>query len=304
MGKPSVYVVVVTFNGESWLDQCLGSLINSDITLNIMVIDNNSGDGTSEKVREEYPEVTLVKLAENIGFGRANNIGIQNAIEMNAEFIFLLNQDAWVQKDTISELIKVSVSNPEYGIISPVHLNGNSTALDYNFSLQASPINCEHFFSDIFIGVRRDIYKAKFVNAAAWLITNECVRRVGFFEPLFFLYGEDDNYVQRASYHGFQIGITPNGIICHDRADRKGKKSLVGLKTENLTKSLMILLDITKPFTFCLLSFFLFNLKLLVKIVIKLDFSEVRNNLNQFFFVMKKYPDIQESRKRNKSNRN
>ena len=214
-----------------------------------------------------------------------------------------MNQDAWVEKNTISELIKVSKDNPEYGIISPVHLNGNSTALDYNFSLQASPINCKHFFSDIFIDSRKDIYRAKFVNAAAWLITNECVTRVGYFEPLFFLYGEDDNYVQRITYHGFQIGITPNCIICHDRAIRKGKKNSTGLKAENLTISLIFLLDITRPFVYCLLSFLSFNFKLLVKNIFTLDFLEIMTTINRFFLVIKKYSQIQQSRKRNKSNR-
>ena len=301
MDNPSVHVVIVTFNGERWLDKCLGSLINSNIILNIIVVDNNSNDHTTDIIKKKYPTVNLVELYENIGFGRANNIGIKNAIEMNAEFIFLLNQDAWVKKNTISELVKVSKGNPEFGIISPVHLNGNSSALDYNFSFQASPENCKQFFSDIFIDNRKDIYRAKFVNASAWLITNKCFTRVGYFEPLFFLYGEDDNYVQRITYHGFQLGITPNCVVCHDRAIRKGKKNSEGLRVENLTISLILLLDITRPFAYCLLSFLSFNCKLLVKNIFKLDFLEIINTINRFFLVVKKYSQIRQSRKRNKS---
>ena len=186
MKQDLVYVIVVTYNAEKWVDYCIGSLVNSESDLHIIVVDNNSFDTTKAQIREKYPQVILLELMENRGFGRANNIGIKYALNMNADYIFLLNQDACINKFTLEEVVKVASTNPEYGIISPVHLNGDASALDYNFSLQVSPRNCENFYSDIFVGIRRDIYRAKFVNAAAWLVTRKCIDQVGYFDPPFF----------------------------------------------------------------------------------------------------------------------
>ncbi len=301
MNDVSVYVIVVTFNGERWVEQCIGSLAALGEEVKVIVVDNKSADGSVQAIRQLFPKVTLIALEENVGFGKANNIGIQKAMENNADFVFLLNQDAWVFPDTISELVKISHRYPEYGIVSPVHLNGSSSALDYNFSRQASPDKCKGFYSDLYVKTLQDIYKADFVNAAAWLLTSKCLKTVGLFEPLFFLYGEDDNYVQRASFHKLPIGITPKAIICHDRAIREGHKNQTGIRTENLTISLILLLDITRTFSSCVLSFFTFNLKQGLKSIVSLDFYGFLSTVRRVTFFFGKFNKIKDSRKVNKS---
>ena len=72
-------------------------------------------------------------MQKNLGFGRANNIGLKWALENDANFVFLNNQDAWVKPETIGGVISVSQSNPEYGILSPVHLNEAGDRLDHEF---------------------------------------------------------------------------------------------------------------------------------------------------------------------------
>src|SRR5690606_31512456 len=63
-----------------------------------------------------------------------------------------------------------------------------------------------------------------FVNAAGWLLSRNILENIGGFDPIFFHYGEDDNYCQRAQYHGFKIGIVPNAFLLHDREDRTPQK--------------------------------------------------------------------------------
>lgn len=141
---------------------------------------------------------------------------------MGGEYFFLLNQDAYIQADTISKLVEISKENPEYGIVSPMHFNGAGSALDYNFSLYVAPAYCENLFSDYVLNqVKNKIYESGFICAAAWLITKECLRRVGGFNPSFFHYGEDDNYVDRLHYKDLKIGVYPFASIFHDRENRK-----------------------------------------------------------------------------------
>ena len=100
-----VLAIVVTFNGMKWLERCLGSLRDSCPRPDVLVVDNGSTDGTREWVRENCPEVEMVLRDDNPGFGAANNIGLRLALERGYDYVYLLNQDAWVAKDTMRLLI-------------------------------------------------------------------------------------------------------------------------------------------------------------------------------------------------------
>jgi GT2 family glycosyltransferase len=215
-----IYSIVVTYNGSKWLDKCLGSLINSTISTTILVLDNKSTDGTPDKIRTKFPSVEVVETGHNLGFGKANNIGLTRALSEKADYVFLLNQDAWVEADTIEKLI--SAQSPEYAILSPVHLNGTGDALDSKFAYYLSNSLTPAIISDIYSNRVKDIYEVRYVNAAAWLLSMKCIEIVGGFDPSFFMYGEDDNYVLRVKYHGFKIGICPSAKIYHDRQFRDG----------------------------------------------------------------------------------
>ncbi len=130
MGITKVFVIVVTYNGKQWYDRCLGSLRQSEIPVQTVVIDNASNDGTVEYIRENYPEIHLIASNTNLGFGQGNNKGMRYALENDADYVFLLNQDAWIEPDTISKLLFVHKENPQYGILSPMHVNADKTSIE------------------------------------------------------------------------------------------------------------------------------------------------------------------------------
>lgn len=239
-----IYVIVVTFNGIKWVDACFGSLRNSGYPVKVVAIDNGSTDGSQQAIRSKFPEVEFIQSPSNIGFGKANNVGIRYAIEANADFVFLLNQDAWIEPTTIETLINVSGANANYGILSPIHLQANREHLDRQFSTYISPARCPGFVDDIVMKRSREVYSCQFVNAAAWLMTRKCLLSVGLFEPMFQLYGEDDNYLQRLKYHRHDIGIVPAASIVHDRSDRQGKKNKLGQILEIQTYILIRMLNV------------------------------------------------------------
>lgn len=208
-----LFVVIVTYNGKKWIHDCLSSIQNHSV----IVVDNCSEDGTKKLIKSAYPEVTLLEQKENLGFGIANNIGISYALQNNADYVFLLNQDAMVEPQTLSSLLKISWENPEYGILSPVHLNFQGNGLEKVFGYYIGKERSDHLLSDILLNKPiRDVYSYRMINAAAWLIPRQTLETVGGFHPMFFLYGEDDNYCQRVLYHGLKIGVCPNTFIRHD----------------------------------------------------------------------------------------
>lgn len=227
--KPSVYVVVVTYQPKHWLTLCFESLKSSVFPVQIIAVDNNSSDDTCKRINTEFPEVTLIQNSVNFGFAKANNQGISKALDLGADYIFLLNQDARVEPNTIGELVKLHLSNGDFGIMSPIHLNGDGSLLDYGFYNYISRLNDEGrlLYSDLLLKrALKLVYEVEFVNAAAWLISKKCITDVGVFDDeLFAHYGEDDNYLNRVRFFGFRVGVCPNARIYHDREDREGKKA-------------------------------------------------------------------------------
>lgn len=219
----NIYAIVVTYNGIEWIERCLNSLINSTLLPKIIVIDNGSTDATITFIKENYKTVNLIESKINLGFGQANSIGLKLAMKNHCDYAFLLNQDAWLENEhTLLSLVNAFETKPNFGILSPLHLNGQGTALDLYFAdyLQQSEMGNITPAQILNQNKPNSIINTTFVNAAAWLISATCIKKIGGFDPIFFHYGEDRNYTQRTLYYGFKIGVCPQAIILHDREQR------------------------------------------------------------------------------------
>lgn len=222
----------MTYNGSKWIEKCINSLLRSIYPINILVVDNCSTDDSVELLKQ-FSEIHLIQSKENLGFGRANNIGIDYALNNKADYVFLLNQDTWVFDDTISNLVVMAQNNPSFGIVSPMHFSGDEKTLDKGF--------VTYYNRNIEENAGKNIAIVPFVNAAAWLVSSACLQKVGGFESLFGHYGEDRNYCDRVLYHQFQIVIAKNAKICHDRKiSRSFKKDLIQSKYKMLSQVLDI----------------------------------------------------------------
>lgn len=217
----TIHLVIVTYNGMKWLDKCLASIPKGMTTI---VVDNASTDGTCAFIENNYPDVLLLKQSENLGFGGGNNLGIKKAIALQTQAVFLLNQDAYLNQESIDHLINAHQAHPEYGVLSPVHFNGTHTLLDRKFANYMHYDRNKYFVTDAYLGRLKEIYEVPFVNAAAWFIPLSTLEKIGGFDPIFTHYGEDDNYLQRLRYHGLKVGVVSSSTICHDREDRPDTK--------------------------------------------------------------------------------
>lgn len=205
--QKKVVVILVTYNGSEWLQKCLQSLQNSILPVSVIAIDNASTDH-SVAILSQYSFVEIIKSEINLGFGKANNIGIQKGLEQNFDYFFLLNQDTWIEAETIGNLIEVVEKNKQFGIVSPLHLSADEVNLDANFKM---------YWNRKTKSISENIDEVPFINAAAWLLSKEVINKVGYFEPLFNHYGEDRNYTDRVKYHGFKTVVVKNAKIYHDR---------------------------------------------------------------------------------------
>ena len=223
-----ILVIVVTYNGLKWLDRCLGSVRASEVPADLYVWDNGSADGSADFVAARFPEAKLTRSADNLGFADANNMGMRYALDHGYDYVYLLNQDAWIEPSTLGTLISFSEAHPEYGVLSPLQMTDGFAALDRQFALvsRQTPL-------------RR-------VMAAHWLVPCRVLEKVGLFSELFPIYGNDDNWCDRARYHGYKIGIVPEARAVHDRAYREEPKEKVIYRNYYMG-SLVRLCDINRP---------------------------------------------------------
>lgn len=212
-----VALIIVTFNGKKWIEKCLSSISKSSIKPQVIIIDNNSNDDTTSYIKKNHKDITLIESKTNLGFGAGNNLGISIALKQNPDYVFLLNQDAYLKEDTLSKLIEVHKNNTQYGILSPIHLNGDDSGLDINFSRYIGHERNPKLYLDALSNKLNSVYSFPFINAAAWLIPIDTIKTIGGFDPVFYHYGEDDNYCHRVLYHNFLVGVVPNCFVNHDR---------------------------------------------------------------------------------------
>ena len=252
-----ILVIIITYNAMPWAERCLGSLMTSSIVPTILVIDNGSTDGTPTFIIEKYPNVIFRQSGKNLGFGRANNLGLKYALENDFNYVYLLNQDAWVAPDTFEKLIKISTENPDYGLISPMQMNADLYHIDKNFCYGLFDYKNKEVINDLYNGNLKNIYETTpFIMAAHWFMTQECIEKVGGFSPTFKHYGEDNNYAERVVFHGFKIGVAPLLRVVHDRSERVVQPSkeiflnyiffLVNLSSPYDTRIIVLLIKMIK----------------------------------------------------------
>lgn len=196
-----------------WIDRCLQSIRQSSVPMSTIVVDNNSTDDTLTHIKANYPEVILLPQEENKGFGQANNIGIEYALQKQASHILLLNQDAAIQPDALQILLQ---HDDGQHLLTPLHMNGDGRYIDDNFFENTLLFELPE---------KHEVKEVPYVNAACWLLPIEIIRQVGGFNPLFYHYGEDNNYIQRLQYYHFGLRLVCDAKVYHDR-ERHGNEDL------------------------------------------------------------------------------
>lgn len=298
----NVYIIIVAYNAMRWVDKCLSSLEGSTVKVKVVVVDNCSKDETVGYIKKNYSHVKIIVNSINVGFGQANNQGIEYAYTNGATHFFLLNQDAWILPDTIEKLITIQ-SKYHLGIVSPIHLNGEGEDIDINFKRYiTNDIKFDgEIIKDMLLNKTQDHYIVQRINAAAWIISRDIIENIGGFDPVFFLYGEDDNYLQRLHYHGYKIAFIPDSFIHHDRLIHGDAKTFKKLELRNwlvgsYTNINISLFAFTKRrfywhlMTVCLFFKYLFSLKIKNSIGV----------VGSFVDYLKAWPQIIRSRKVNK----
>ncbi len=202
-------IIIVTHNHKKYLEKCLDSI---PLNLEVIIVDNVSTDGTLEIITENYPEIKLIKSKENLGYGKAVNLGVKNT---NKEYLIILNPDTWFKPKFVEELIEPLKNYSNLISIPKVLL--------YDGSQINTCGNVEHFTGLTFA---RGLGETKeSCNNAGYLggLSGVCLAtrrkiflKIGGFDENIFLYMEDAELSWKINANNLKILYIPQAILYHD----------------------------------------------------------------------------------------
>lgn len=215
----NLWVVIPTYNRESDLIACLESLRNAQVPLNhVIVVDNNSQDGTLEAINKNFSAVHLLALKENKGATGASNIGFREALKRGAAYVLRLDSDTIVAQNFLLPLLSAAEANPDVGVLSPKIYYFEPDDEIWFAGADAHPwhfgaINDHRHEKDN--AVIDQNHATDYVWGAAMLIKRRVLELTGGFDTSFFVYFEEVDFCIRVKDLGFKLMVAPKSHIWH-----------------------------------------------------------------------------------------
>lgn len=228
--KPMVSALVVSHNVKDLLLQCLRAFYaTSDVPVEVVVVDNGSTDGSAAAVTAEFPKATVLVEQKNLGYGRAANIGLERC---RGRFVLLINPDVTVDPNSVGRLSDFLMTRPEAGAVGPRLLMPDGR-LDPDCR-RSFPVPSTLFYRTV--GLSRlfpksprfgrhnmghvdesDVHEMDAGSADCLMLRMTAVDRIGFFDPRYFMFGEDIDLCYRLKLGGWKVFYLPNARATHHR---------------------------------------------------------------------------------------
>ena len=208
MSSPKVSIIIVNYNGKELLQKCLDSLlkVNYD-NFEIILVDNNSTDGTVEFITKNYPSLIIIKLDSNKGFAEPNNVAAKIS---KGKYLLFLNNDTVVTPNFISEMVKVMETDKKIAVCQSLLLKPDG-------SVDSSGDFIDHlgvvYNSKTKIDEIREVSSAK---GASMLVRSDIFEKLDGFDQKFFITFEDVDLCWRSWILGYRVLIIPTSIVYHE----------------------------------------------------------------------------------------
>ncbi|HOK21934.1 MAG TPA: glycosyltransferase [Bacteroidales bacterium] len=233
-------VIIVNYNVKHFIEQCLLSVYDAldGIDGEVIVVDNNSVDGSVAMIKERFPQTILIANNENLGFSKANNQALKIA---KGKYILLLNPDTIVEKDTFAKTIAFMEEHPDAGALGVKLVNGKGQYLPeskrgiptpwVSFCKMSNLIKLfphSKIFAKYYMGHLNpdEINEVEILSGAFMLIRKDVLDQIGFLDESFFMYGEDIDLSYRILQAGYKNYYYPQTRIIHYKGESTKKGSI------------------------------------------------------------------------------
>ncbi len=218
-----VAVVILNYKVADLTIKCIRSVKQSSYEeLLIIVIDNNSKDELPQLIKD-FPEVVFIENQRNLGYTGGNNVGIKEALDRKSEYIFILNPDTTIAKNTIKSLVEKSETF-DAGISNPKIYFGNSNKIWFAGKKldTANVLGIHRGVNEQDLGQYDRDEEMEDATGAAMLVRREVFDTIGLFDERYFLYYEESDFVYRAKKAGFKVMYIPEAVVYHKNAQSTG----------------------------------------------------------------------------------
>lgn len=230
---PKVFIIILNYNRRDCLKKCLDSVFKITYpNFEVVLVDNNSNDGSFEMARTGYSRAVFIKNEENLGYSAGNNVGIKYALERMADFVLLLNNDTEVRSNFLENLVEAAGKNEKIGIMSPLIFDGYGGKVWFSGGkIDWLKMKTVHD-TEIKAG---DNFETDFISGCAMLVKKEVFGKIGLLDEDFFLYWEDADFSLRAKRAGFSMGVSALSWIDHfERKEHDSKNKIYWLVISGL----------------------------------------------------------------------
>jgi GT2 family glycosyltransferase len=223
-----VSVIIISWNAREYLMACLASIdaASCRYPMEIIVVDNASTDGSADSVAKCFPNVRLVRNFENLGFAKANNIGVSMS---TGRYLCLINSDVKVLPNCISRLIEFCEEHPTVGMVGPRIIGGDGNLQRscrgfpnlWNMFCRALALDTLFPKTKIVTGyslsywAQDTLRPVEILSGCFWLARKEALKQVGLLDEDFFMYGEDMDWCKRFWAHDWQLVFVPSAEAIH-----------------------------------------------------------------------------------------
>lgn len=222
LNSSSVHIILLNYNGYKDTIDCIKSLQSIDYpNYKIVVVDNKSTNDSEKNIKKfikNMENVKFIQTGKNLGFSGGNNVGIKWALENNADYICLLNNDTTVEPDFLSVLVKEMESNKEIGISAGKIMYYSKPNIIWSAGGYIDEGKCLGYHYGINCN-DSDEYNIKkevtFLTGCLQLIRADLIKKVGLYDEEYFLYMEDVDFCYRAKLEGSKIMYVPESKIYH-----------------------------------------------------------------------------------------
>ncbi len=220
--KPKIVSIVLTWNSADTIEECLNSLDRSSYKTDIIVVDNNSSDKTRDIILKKFPTIKLINTNVNLGYAGGNNVGIAQAINKHAEYIFILNPDAKVHVDCVNQLLKRIQDEKDLAGVSPKIYHSGSNEIYFAGSL----IHWHNGVTTQPGGADRGQFNSTLyterLSGCAMLLSVRAIKKVGIMDERFFLYYEETDWSISFQKAGFKLGLVVDALVWHKASSSTG----------------------------------------------------------------------------------
>ena len=223
--SPSVHFVIINWNQP---ELTLSELDYPNFR--IVLVDNGSSDDSVALIRQAYPDVILIETGENLGYSAGNNVGIRYAIDHEADYVFLLNNDTVVDKYMLSRMVAAGEAGSSIGMVGPTiyyfdppdMLWSAVNSIDW-----ARGQIIRHGLNEVWPQATDDAppQRVDYVDSCAILVKREVIEQIGVLDEAFFINFDDADWNMRARQTGFEITYVPAARVWHKVSAAMGQAS-------------------------------------------------------------------------------